>query len=231
MVPVRDGIKLETVIFTPTNARRPAADPVSPHAVRRAGERGERRPGLAQASWRATATSSSSRTCAAGSDPKAPSSCRRRPTSRTRRPPARRRTPTTSIDWLVQERAEQQRQGRDVRRLLRRSDLGDDAAAAASGAGRDLGTGVARRSVDERRRPSLRRAARELRVRIRRATSRRTRTRTRTSTSRPTTPTPGTSTSVRCRTSTPSTCTGRFRTGTRSSSTPTTTSSGRRKRG
>src|SRR4030095_2322059 len=50
-------------------------------------------------------------------------------------------------------------QGRDVRCLLRRPDLGDDAAAAASGARRDLGAGVARRSVDERRRPSVRRAA------------------------------------------------------------------------
>jgi putative CocE/NonD family hydrolase len=73
-------------------------------------------------------------------------------------------------------------------------------------------------------------AARELRSSMP-STSRRTRTRTRILTSRPTTPTRGTSTSVRCRTSTPSTCTGRFRTGTRSSSTPTTTSSGRRKRG
>ena len=136
------------------------------------------------------------------------------------------------LDRLAgEERAEQQRQGRHVRRLVRRPHLGDDAAAPASGAEGDLRAGVARRSVDERRRPSLRRAAGELRVRVRglRAggqerehalqlrdlrhvflVSR---------------------TSARSRTSTRSICTARFRTGTRSSSIPTTTRSGRTKRG
>ena len=49
-----------------------------------------------------------------------------------------------TIDWLVKNVAEQQRQGRHVRRLLRRPHLGDDAAAPAPGAEGDLRTGVAR---------------------------------------------------------------------------------------
>ena len=38
MVPVRDGVRLQTVILAPADAVPAAADSVSPHALRRAGE-------------------------------------------------------------------------------------------------------------------------------------------------------------------------------------------------
>ena len=107
----------------------------------------------------------------------------------------------------------------------------DDAAASASGAESDLGAGVARGSMDERRRPSLWRAARKLRLRICRVRAggqeRQHALRFRDLRYLFLVP----RRSARCRTSTPGICTDRFRTGTRSSSIPTTTSSGRRKPG
>ncbi len=102
---------------------------------------------------------------------------------------------------------------------------------AAPGAQGDQRAGLARRSMDERRRPPLRRAARELCVRVRGATSRPTRTRTRTSISTSTTRTIGISRLGPLSNINAKYLTARFRRGTRSSRTRTTTHSESARRG
>ena len=230
MVPVRDGVRLETVIATPANATGPL--PIlfrrTPYGVP---------PNADFASGATLKDLAKRRLHLRRPEPARPIRIRGHVRAlvegRPREPEGDERDDRRlRHDRLAgQERAEQQRQGRHVRRVVRRPHLGDDAAASASGAEGDLRTGVARRPVDERRRPPLRGAARELRVRVRGATNRRTRTRTRISSSRPTTPTPGISTSARSRTSTRNISTAPFRTGTPSSSIRTTTRSGRTRRG
>ena len=230
MIPVRDGVHLQTVILTPVDQTGPL--PIlfrrTPYGVPDAAPTTV--PTNLKELWR-TGTSSSSRICAGASSRRATFKL----SSQVNLADSKSTNETTdaydSIDWLVKNVAEQQRQGRDVRRVVRRT----HAALAL------LHPHPALKAISEQASPvdqwmndddpPLRRAARELRVRVRgvRAggqeqehalrlrdlrqlfvVSRR---------------------SVRCRTSTRSTCTARFHTGTTSSRIRTTTSSGRRRRG
>ena len=78
MIPMRDGVKLFTVIVVPKGAKRRAdpadADAVqrgAAHRARRVGTHARRHSRRATTSSSPTATSASSRTCAASTDPKA----------------------------------------------------------------------------------------------------------------------------------------------------------------
>ena len=73
-----------------------------------------------------------------------------------------------TIDWLIKNVPQQQRPRRHARRVVRRLDDDHGRDRAASGAEGDLAAGVAGRHVDGRRLPSQRRVPTELRLRVRR---------------------------------------------------------------
>ena len=117
MMPVRDGIKLETVILDAD--QRPRARCRSCSAGRRTACRQARSgmpsriaSALAKDGYIFVVQNLRGRFGSEGTF-----ELSSRPTSRIRKRPARRTDAYDSIDWLVEERAQQQRQGRHVRRV------------------------------------------------------------------------------------------------------------------
>ena len=112
--------------------------------------------------WSTTAISSSSSRCAGGSSRTACSRCRPRSTRTIPRRSDEATDAYDTIGWLVKNVAAQQRQGRDVGRLLSRLRRGDRAGQAASGAEGGEPAGGVDRLLAVGRPPPQRRAAADL---------------------------------------------------------------------
>ena len=168
MIPMRDGVRLQTVLLTPEESQRSAALPDRPHAVRRAGQgRGGEGtsggPALAERElhFRMRRTSAG-RFQSEGKfvmfrPPHDPEGRQRRGRNHRR---------LGHRGMAGQERAEQQRTRGHRGHLLRRVDRGDGGVGSASGAEGGDRAGVAGRPVPGRRFPSQRRVPPELRLRV-----------------------------------------------------------------
>jgi hypothetical protein len=135
MIPMRDGVRLQTVLLTPKNAKGPLPFLIdrTPYGVpeKEATEKGCRR----GSDGAARTTFSSRRTSAGASRARASSSCSgRRTTPRTRSRRGRDHGRLGYGGVAGEERAEQQRAGGDRGDILRRVDRRDGGAEPASGA-------------------------------------------------------------------------------------------------
>ena len=174
-VPHPDARRRQAVHRRSTSRRTPALEryPIllTPHALQRRALRHRRLPGRASgpsaARRRRRATSSSTRTCAAASCRRASSStCGR--TTRAKGPKDVDESTDTydTIDWLREERAEQQRQGRHLGHLVSRLLRGAGGDRRASGAQGRLAAGARHRLVHRRRLPPQRRVLPAARLRL-----------------------------------------------------------------
>ena len=122
MIPMRDGIRLQTVVFAPKEMRRAAAHFAYANALRSGNEthRGSRELSAASASCSRRATSSFSRTSAGASSPRGSSSCFGRRATRQSKINRRKHRRLRHHRLADQERAQQQRACGHARDILRR---------------------------------------------------------------------------------------------------------------
>jgi predicted acyl esterase len=161
MVPVRDGVRLETVIMAPADAvgpipilfrRTPYGVPASAAIMSSPALKDFVRDGyiFVVQNLRGRVLSEGTFELSAKANLKDPKA-----TSETT-------DAYDSIDWLVKNVPNDNGRGGHLRHVVRRDDGRDDAAAAAPRAQGDLRAGLSRRPVDERRRPPLRRCSRRI---------------------------------------------------------------------